>query len=91
VASGEPLPKKQEELSINGWAVEAWLYAEDPVKGFLPSSDRVDRRLLDHRAPVETGVEEGDLFGRVCSDFVSTRRPKAGSIFSWMVAMWWQR
>jgi 3-methylcrotonyl-CoA carboxylase alpha subunit len=37
VASGEPLPKKQDELSINGWAMEARLYAEDPAKGFLPS------------------------------------------------------
>jgi 3-methylcrotonyl-CoA carboxylase alpha subunit len=37
VASGEPLPKRQDELSINGWAMEARLYAEDPVKGFLPS------------------------------------------------------
>lgn len=34
VASGEPLPKRQDELSINGWAMEARLYAEDPAKGF---------------------------------------------------------
>ena len=34
VASGEPLPKRQEELSIDGWAMEARLYAEDPSKGF---------------------------------------------------------
>ncbi len=38
VASGEPLPLKQEELSINGHAIEARLYAEDPAKGFLPST-----------------------------------------------------
>ena len=37
VASGEKLPKKQDELSINGHAIEARLYAEDPAKGFLPS------------------------------------------------------
>jgi 3-methylcrotonyl-CoA carboxylase alpha subunit len=37
VASGEALPKRQEELSINGWAMEARLYAEDPASGFLPS------------------------------------------------------
>ncbi len=40
VASGEPLPKRQDELSINGWAIEARLYAEDPAKGFLPSVGR---------------------------------------------------
>jgi 3-methylcrotonyl-CoA carboxylase alpha subunit len=37
VASGEVLPKRQDELSINGWAMEARLYAEDPEAGFLPS------------------------------------------------------
>jgi 3-methylcrotonyl-CoA carboxylase alpha subunit len=42
VASGEPLPKKQEELSINGWAMEARLYAEDPAKGFLPSIGQIE-------------------------------------------------
>ncbi|WP_066545828.1 MULTISPECIES: acetyl/propionyl/methylcrotonyl-CoA carboxylase subunit alpha [unclassified Sphingomonas] len=43
VASGEKLPKRQEELSINGWAIEARLYAEDPAKGFLPSVGRLER------------------------------------------------
>src|SRR6185437_4020389 len=37
VASGEKLPKRQDELSIAGHAIEARLYAEDPAKGFLPS------------------------------------------------------
>jgi 3-methylcrotonyl-CoA carboxylase alpha subunit len=37
VASGEPLPLKQEELAIHGWAMEARVYAEDPDNGFLPS------------------------------------------------------
>ncbi|WP_150290453.1 acetyl/propionyl/methylcrotonyl-CoA carboxylase subunit alpha [Sphingobium estronivorans] len=60
VASGEPLPKKQGELSINGHAIEARLYAEDPVRGFLPSPGRIDRLSFDHHARVETAVEEGD-------------------------------
>jgi 3-methylcrotonyl-CoA carboxylase alpha subunit len=42
VASGEPLPKRQDELSINGHAIEARLYAEDPAKGFLPSVGRLE-------------------------------------------------
>ncbi|MCY1672021.1 acetyl/propionyl/methylcrotonyl-CoA carboxylase subunit alpha [Novosphingobium sp. SL115] len=42
VASGEVLPKRQDELSINGWAMEARLYAEDPAKGFLPVTGRLD-------------------------------------------------
>jgi 3-methylcrotonyl-CoA carboxylase alpha subunit len=37
VAAGEALPKKQEELAINGHAIEARIYAENPEKGFLPS------------------------------------------------------
>ncbi len=43
VASGEELPKRQDELSIDGWAMEARLYAEDPVRGFLPSTGKLER------------------------------------------------
>jgi 3-methylcrotonyl-CoA carboxylase alpha subunit len=60
VASGEKLPKKQEELSINGWAIEARLYAEDPAKGFLPSVGRLEHFDLGDEGRIETGVEEGD-------------------------------
>ncbi len=65
VASGEPIPLKQDELSINGHAIEARLYAEDPAKGFLPSTGRLDYLCLPlptrtFTTRVETGVEEGD-------------------------------
>ncbi len=60
VASGEPLPLRQEELSINGWAMEARLYAEDPAKGFLPSIGTLELfQLPDHLGRVDTGVYEG--------------------------------
>jgi 3-methylcrotonyl-CoA carboxylase alpha subunit len=59
VASGEELPRKQEELSINGWAMEARLYAEDPSHEFLPSTGRLDHFLLPKNARIDTGVEEG--------------------------------
>jgi 3-methylcrotonyl-CoA carboxylase alpha subunit len=63
VASGEPLPLRQEQLDINGHAMEARIYAEDPDRGFLPSTGR-----LVHLSPpiesdhvrVDTGVEQGD-------------------------------
>jgi 3-methylcrotonyl-CoA carboxylase alpha subunit len=58
VASGEPLPKRQDELSINGWAMEARLYAEDPAKGFLPSIGTLDHFKLRGQR-IETGVEQG--------------------------------
>ncbi|WP_298308893.1 acetyl/propionyl/methylcrotonyl-CoA carboxylase subunit alpha [uncultured Erythrobacter sp.] len=56
VASGEPIPLKQEELSINGWAIEARLYAEDPAKGFLPTAGRIDF-LPFVNGRLETGYE----------------------------------
>ncbi|AWB33876.1 acetyl/propionyl/methylcrotonyl-CoA carboxylase subunit alpha [Orrella marina] len=63
VASGEPLPLAQEQIVMNGHALEARIYAEDPDRGFLPSTGR-----LVHLEPpaenlhirVDTGVEEGD-------------------------------
>jgi len=61
VASGEPLPLKQEDLTINGWAMEARLYAEDPAKGFLPSVGRLERfSLSSYKSRIETGYEAGD-------------------------------
>ena len=60
VASGEPLPLKQDELSINGHAIEARLYAEDPAKGFLPSTGRLDHLMLPQEERLETGVEQRD-------------------------------
>jgi 3-methylcrotonyl-CoA carboxylase alpha subunit len=61
VASGEELPKTQDELFITGWAMEARLYAEDPAKGFLPSIGKLELAgFPDHILRVETGVEEGD-------------------------------
>ncbi|MEM7666365.1 MAG: acetyl/propionyl/methylcrotonyl-CoA carboxylase subunit alpha [Pseudomonadota bacterium] len=61
VASGEPIPKRQDELAINGHAIEARLYAEDPAKGFLPSTGRLELlELFPEDARIETGVEEGD-------------------------------
>jgi len=64
VASGEPLPKRQDELAINGWAMEARLYAEDPAKGFLPSVGKLTHFRLaqlhdGRRYRNETGVTQG--------------------------------
>jgi 3-methylcrotonyl-CoA carboxylase alpha subunit len=67
VAAGQPLPCRQEQLAINGHAIEARLYAEDPERDFLPTSGR----LLHLRTPAETrhvridtGVREGDEVSR---------------------------
>ena len=63
VAAGQVLPLRQDELSINGWAMEARLYAEDPAKGFLPSVGKLEvyniRHGIEHTR-IETGVDEAD-------------------------------
>jgi propionyl-CoA carboxylase alpha chain len=62
VAAGEKLPLQQKDVKLEGWAVEARLYAEDPFRNFLPSTGR----LVKYREPrpgpdvrVDTGVYEG--------------------------------
>src|SRR3546814_20573049 len=71
VASGEPLPKRQDELEINGWAIEARLYAEDPAQGFLPSTGRLEvLELPEHSLRVETGVGEDEHGRATCRDRV---------------------
>ncbi len=65
-AAGEKLPLAQKDVKLDGWAVEARVYAEDPYRGFLPSTGR----LVRYRPPAEgrhgeitvrndTGVYEG--------------------------------
>jgi acetyl-CoA carboxylase biotin carboxylase subunit len=61
VASGERLPKLQDELAIGGHAIEVRLYAEDPQTGFLPSTGKLEHfRIPDGKVRVDTGVREGD-------------------------------
>ncbi|WP_298955148.1 acetyl/propionyl/methylcrotonyl-CoA carboxylase subunit alpha [uncultured Methylobacterium sp.] len=66
VAAGEKLPLTQDDVTLDGWAVESRVYAEDPTRNFLPSIGR----LTTYRPPAEgerggaivrndTGVEEG--------------------------------
>ncbi|MEE8271180.1 MAG: acetyl/propionyl/methylcrotonyl-CoA carboxylase subunit alpha [Alphaproteobacteria bacterium] len=62
VAAGERLPITQDDVRRDGWSIEARVYAEDPVRGFLPSTGR----LVRYRPPpetarvrVDTGVHEG--------------------------------
>ncbi|WP_397575518.1 acetyl/propionyl/methylcrotonyl-CoA carboxylase subunit alpha [Sphingorhabdus sp.] len=59
VASGEALPKRQDELRINGWAMEARLYAENPATGFLPSIGSLDHLAFPDELRIDTGVEQG--------------------------------
>jgi 3-methylcrotonyl-CoA carboxylase alpha subunit len=63
VASGQPLPLTQKQLEIDGHAIEARVYAEDPDKGFLPSTGRLVHLIQPSESDsvrVDTGVEQGD-------------------------------
>ncbi|MRU14345.1 acetyl/propionyl/methylcrotonyl-CoA carboxylase subunit alpha [Roseovarius sp. A21] len=60
VASGEGLPKRQEELQITGHAFEARLYAEDVPKGFLPATGRLAHLAFPDGARADSGVRTGD-------------------------------
>ncbi len=61
IAAGEKLTLKQKDVRLDGWALETRIYAEDPLRGFLPSIGR----LVRYRPPqgedvrVDTGVFEG--------------------------------
>jgi 3-methylcrotonyl-CoA carboxylase alpha subunit len=66
VASGEALPLSQEQLAINGHAIEARVYAEDPARDFLPAAGTVQRLrqpAATAHVRVDTGVGEGDQIG----------------------------
>ena len=60
---GEPLPISQNDIQRAGWAIECRINAEDPFRGFLPSTGRLVRFLspdeCDGAVRVDTGVQEG--------------------------------
>jgi propionyl-CoA carboxylase alpha chain len=63
VAAGEKLPFAQADVKRDGWAMECRINAEDPFRGFLPSTGRLVRYLPPEEIPgavrVDTGVSEG--------------------------------
>lgn len=62
VANGEPLGFTQDDVKIDGWAIENRVYAEDPYRGFLPSTGRLARYnppLVVEGVRVDDGVTEG--------------------------------
>ncbi|MBP5856163.1 acetyl/propionyl/methylcrotonyl-CoA carboxylase subunit alpha [Marivibrio halodurans] len=63
VAAGEKLPFAQKDVTLEGWAIEARLYAEDPERGFLPSTGRLSRYIepagRDGRVRTDSGCYDG--------------------------------
>ena len=63
IANGEALPITQAEVTANGHAIEARLYAEDPDKDFLPSSgtvQRLDLPPVSAALRIDAGIRDGD-------------------------------
>jgi 3-methylcrotonyl-CoA carboxylase alpha subunit len=60
VAAGEKLPLRQEQIRFGGHAIEARIYAEDPERGFLPSTGTIVALQFPESVRVETGIETGD-------------------------------
>jgi propionyl-CoA carboxylase alpha chain len=63
VAAGEKLKLTQADIALKGWSIEARVYAEDPMRGFLPSVGRLVRYAEprhDAHVRVDSGVVEGD-------------------------------
>jgi 3-methylcrotonyl-CoA carboxylase alpha subunit len=63
VAGGETLPLAQEEITVEGHAVEARVYAEDPDRGFLPATGRVDHLALPPEGEglrIDRGLDQGE-------------------------------
>jgi len=68
VANGEKLGFSQKDVQLKGWAIENRVYAEDPYRGFLPSTGR----LVRYRPPTETAgvrVDDGVVEGSEISMF----------------------
>ena len=79
VARGEALPITQEQVPLNGHAIEVRLYAEDPANDFLPATGRLDLYRESAAGPgrrVDSGVEEGDEI----SPFYD---PMLGKLIAW--------
>ena len=71
VASGERLPKSQQELAINGHSFEARLYAEDVPAGFLPATGRLDHLWFPPIARADSGVRSGDVISPFYDPMIS--------------------
>jgi propionyl-CoA carboxylase alpha chain len=82
VAAGEKLKLKQEDVKLNGWAVENRVYAEDPYRGFLPSTGRLVRYRPspEKRDGVVVRVDDGVFEGGEVSMFYD---PMIAKLVTW--------
>ena len=83
VAAGEPLSFTQDEVRLDGWSIESRVYAEDPYRGFLPSTGRLVRYSPPAAHRDETGVvrvDDGVVEGGEVSMFYD---PMIAKLVTW--------
>jgi propionyl-CoA carboxylase alpha chain len=83
VAAGQKLAFQQDELKINGWAVESRIYAEDPYRGFLPSIGRLVRYDPPVEGPAEGGVVRNDAGVREGDEISMFYDPMISKLSTW--------
>jgi propionyl-CoA carboxylase alpha chain len=83
IAAGEPLPFGQQDVKLNGWSIENRVYAEDPYRGFLPSTGRLVRYRPPQAADEESGrtrIDDGVAEGGEVSMFYD---PMIAKLVTW--------
>ncbi len=94
IAWGEKLPFKQEDVALKGWALECRVYAEDPSRGFLPSTGRITEYKEPHtngKVRVDSGVYAGgevsQFYDAMISKLVTYGDTRADAIKSMQQAL----
>ncbi len=84
VAAGEKLSFSQDDVKMDGWAIESRVYAEDPYRGFLPSTGRLTTYRPPSPSPegegIRTRVDDGVMEGGEVSMFYD---PMIAKLISW--------
>jgi 3-methylcrotonyl-CoA carboxylase alpha subunit len=86
VAAGDPLPLRQDEIVMSGHAIEARLNAEDPARGFLPSTDKLSRFELcgSEGVRVEAGYEQdgavSPYYDSLLAKLIASGPDRAGAV-----------
>lgn len=83
VAAGETLPFAQDDLKIDGWAMESRIYAEDPYRGFLPSIGRLVRYDPPTEGPVKEGIVRNDAGVREGDEISMFYDPMISKLSTW--------
>lgn len=79
VAAGEVLPVAQSDLAIDGWAMEARIYAEDVEKGFLPATGTLHYLQFPENVRIDTGVCAGDTISPYYDPMIAKLTVKAAT------------